>query len=62
MTIKELTGNMWYAQHVKVINEKDELLFYDFNWRFRSEECKYLLNKEVLNFGADNDTIVIKIK
>ena len=61
MTIKELTINMWYAQNIKVLREKDGVIFYDFNWRLRSESCKYLLNKDVISFGADNSDIVIKI-
>ena len=70
MTVRELTGIMWYIQKVRLVtgvddyftNVEEKTLFYGENWKFRSEVNKKYLDREVRSFGVIDGDVVVVVK
>ena len=69
MTVRELTGNMWYNQKVRLVTSADECfasvedrtIFSGENMKFCSELNKGFLNYTVKSFGVIDGEIVVAV-
>lgn len=70
MTVRELTGNMWYSQRIRLVtsvedyftNVEERTVFYGENMTFRSELNKKYLDYKVLSFGVVDGDIVAVVR
>ena len=53
MTVRELLGNMYYGQELRMIDENNEICFLGTNAQTRSGTFKNLLDKQVVSFGSN---------
>jgi len=69
MTVRELTGNMWWSQKVRLVTSVDEYfadvekrtIFSGENMKFCSELNKGFLNYTVKSFGVIDGEIVVVV-
>jgi len=69
MTVREVTGNLWYSQYILIVpRDKYDVntflsikhmekvaLFAEENWRLESVLHKYILDMEVQSYGCMDD-------
>ena len=73
MTIRDFTGKLWYAQRIAIIKWKDydkckdiddirkSSLFFDENYKLRSEVYKSLNDYLVDSYGVIDNILIIEV-
>ena len=70
MTVRELTGAMWYTQKLRLVTSVDDYfasvdertLFYRENMALLSDANKKYLDREVKSFGVIDGDVVVVVK